>query len=281
MTEEIAAPAAAPATEPTPTPETAAPAAPKAAPAPATPTPTTPAESPALDPDQYLDLSDRKKARAHPWVSGLIGHEVEQARRAERDRLEAERGAERRAESERSAQAERQRLRDLRKSDPYAYAEEMEAADAAHERDEESAKLRGSFARRIGEALQDIPEWAERPEDLRKTELAAALAGKGDDEALSAFVTVATKLVSGQISQKQFDARVAQMEKTYDERLKAEVAREREAIRKEEAARHLAADRRPDLGRGTPAPARRKIDTMSPFDPDFDREYERTVLAGR
>jgi len=83
--------------------------------------------------------------------------------------------------------------------------------------------------------------------------LMEAVQGKADDEVLTAFAAAATNLVAERRSIQRFE-----------EWKKKELDREREAVRKEEAAKLLAKTPGADISRGKTRPDTVDVDSMTP-----------------
>jgi len=179
-----------------------------------------------LDPRQFRTLINR-----HPGLAGVIGAEQQRAIAADRQRLQ-EHAAE-------QAQARAlQELEALAKNDPVAFTErwlgETEKAKLRSNLDGLRGQTRSEYATRVGQAYRNIPEWAElNTDDVQR--LHAAVVGKNDDEAIPAFAAAAAEIVAMKKAQKALQ----------NWRTK-ELAKERETIRLEEAAK---------LMQGTPAPS--------------------------
>lgn len=128
------------------------------------------------------------------------------------------------------------------------------------------AGIRSEFAKKTGEAVRSLTEFQDiTPEEFGK--LQASLAGKSDDEAIAAFNATAIDIIADRRSQKRLQ----------DWRAK-DLAKEREAIRAEEAAKGLQTSQRPDMARGN---------QPAPFDPtrlspkEFDTWYRQNMLGRR
>lgn len=225
-------------------------------------------DSAAIDLERYLDLTDREAARRHPVVAGIVGDLLEKERVRIRHELSVEQEA---AAALAATTAERDRLRNLRRTDPIAYAEEMDQKEADTEYQDSLSKMRGEtrtdFAARIARAVGRSTEWAEiKADPVAAKKLTDALAGKADDDAVEAFVETSTDL----IAERRAQQRLGQW-KT------ADLEKERAAIRTEERAAILKNGARPDLARSRTGQPSRLLDTLPPGE-DFNREYERTVL---
>jgi hypothetical protein len=230
---------------------------------PPTSEPSAPAEQPAEQPTaelepapqattpnwlEELDKVDAKELRKNPKIAGIVGGEVQRAIQAERQRIQQEEG-------EKAARAAEQKLRDLAQSDPVQFAEqwltEAQKTDVQRQLDNLHKTTRSDLAQKIGAAYRDIPEWKElTPDDFDK--LARAVMGRPDDEALSIFSREATDLVAER-----------RAERKVKERWEKEIAKEREAIRQEEAAKLLKNSEAPDGKPPKGAPANTNIRGMT------------------
>ncbi len=203
-----------------------------------------------------LDSADPEVLRRHPRIAGIVGSMFDQWRQ----RHEAEQAQKTAAEG---AEAERKRLRELRKTNWSAYDAEMDEREAREEHETELQRhlgeTRQQFAERLGRAYRNLPEWSEFSQQDIET-LAAAVANKSDDEALEAFAVTGAALVA--------DKRTA---KKVSEWAQKELAKEREAIRKEEAAKYLQGTERPDMARPKGLPA--KFNPAALSDEEFDKAF--------
>lgn len=209
----------------------------------------------------YLDTADANEIRNHPRFQGILGEAVDKAvKRWEAKQQEAvSRQALERAEKE---------LEELARRDPEAFSERF-LSDKERERlgrQLESLKqdARGEIARHVGQSFHALPEWASFT-DADHERLAKAVAGKPDDEVIAAYNRTALDIVA----EKRIAAKVAEGIESFK---KSELAKEREALRKEIAAELLKTGPKPDMTRGG-RPA--GVDpTTFKSDADFDRWYE-------
>lgn len=221
---------------------------------------TSPERAPAADWRTVIDTVDVSELRSHPRFQGVVGDAVDKAMRRWRADQEAE-------VSTRAAERARTEMLDLARKDPEAFAErylsDVQREDTMRRLEGLRADTRAEFARMVGAAYREIPEWAEfTPEHHER--LAKAVAGKPDDEVVAAFNRAALEVVAEIRAEKRASERV--------EKFKAsELAKEREAIRKEVAAELLKAEQKPDMSRGG-RPAAFDPTTLS--DAEFDRWYE-------
>lgn len=257
-----------PAAEPTPPPATDKPAAAPTRATPGKPAARAPSEpaAPAAPPSQEPDIEGllgKDDFWKHPKVAGRIGDLVRRQTEQQKARWDAE-------QQEAASRAERERLKKLRQEDPYQYAQLMEAQEEAQEAESKLQKLRtetrGEFARAIGSAFKDLPEWAEVTPDEMKA-LADAVAGKGDDEAVPAFNLAAVRIVAAKIADKRVASEVEKR-----------VSTEKDAWRAEWEAERLAGEQGPGLARARQTNYSDEPDHIK--DPKAWNEwYDRTVKA--
>lgn len=244
---------------------------------------TEPTEAPAAEPQpeadvpawiKALDEADAKELRKHPKFAGILGSELERERRTwgERQALATAEQARKDAEAE---------LERLAEDDPVAFAERFKVDRQQAKLKEELAGLKASardeLARNLGRAYQGVPEWVEFTE-REFEELAKAVAGKSDDEVIGAWNAKALELVADKRAGKKFESR-------FQEWKDKELAKEREAIRQEEAAKLLANAPKPDVSRPTrtgPAvhPLYQKVLETPAHNPEYDTIYDRWATAG-
>jgi hypothetical protein len=191
-------------------------------------------EIPDLDPDtiaavlnRYHDDPERRaaltgKLRTHPFVSNVAGDLPQRQRQADKE-----------AEATVAAERERERLRDLRRTDPVAYATEMDTKEEIELADKRAKDARDTARReyidRVGTALRGIPE----VQSLTAEEHAAyvrAVAGATEDDVLPITQRFFTDLIATKRAK-------VETEKVIAERLKAE----RKAWEKEQADKRLRA----------------------------------------
>lgn len=222
-----------------------------AAPAPVETTP----EPPTVDWQAELERADAKELRKHPKIAGMIGSELQRAVQAERERLAKE-------ATETAQREAAERLERLAREDPDTFIQQW-MSDQQRQKimgqiNEMHGKARKEMGEAIGRAFRDLPEWAElTDEDHQK--LAEALSGKHDDEVLPLFNRHALELVAERRAKKQME----------QWRTK-ELAKEREAIRQEEAAKLLRESEAPDA-RGPKGQARQDVGKMP--QEDFDKYW--------
>lgn len=219
-------------------------------------------EIPDLDPDtiaavlnRYHDDPERRaalagKLRTHPLVSNIAGELALRQRQADKD-----------AEAAAAADRERERLRELRRTDPVAYATEMDAKEELELADKRAKDARDTARReyidRVGTALRGIPE----VQSLTAEEHAAyvrAVAGATEDDVLPITQRFFTDLIASKRAK-------VEAEKAIAERLKAE----RKAWEKEQADKRL---------RARPAPSATAPPTASAQDtgePDWRKEPQK------
>jgi len=215
---------------------------------------------------QELDKLDPKELRKHPRIAGLIGNELQKAVQAERQRLESEQA---RAVSDQTEQEllrfSEENAEYIREKYPKAYQHlmDLQKQRAQREMDGQRGKTRHEFAQSIGRAFAEIPEWQELTEADHE-DLAKKVIGKSDDEVIPIFQKEATTKVATRIAQKLHDQWKAK-----------DLAKEREAIRQEEAAKLLKNSEAPDTRRPSGLPARTNINNMS--DEEFDDYWNKHI----
>ena len=190
-----------------------------------------------------LDTADPKQLaealRTHPRVRGIVGSELQKARDEERRRVGEEQ--QRLAEERQEAQ-----LRELAKNNPLDFAEKWLGDDAkkSYQRqiDDMSQRERSRMAEQIGRAMRESEFWGDlTPEDHQA--VASALVGLSDDAVLPTFNRVVFERALARSSEK----RLSEYKQTL-------LGKEREAIRKEEAANLLNSSAAPSTAAPKSAP---------------------------
>lgn len=232
--------------------------------APPQPAETPPAE-PVLSPQEqafkWLAEAPPEEILRHSRLGGILGQRAQAAREQGRKEAaeEAERFARLRAQEE---------LDKLAREDPAEFASRYLSNKEQQRIREEQRTVRDGvrkeFAEQIGKTFQNLTEFQQiTPEEFGK--LQEAVAGKTDEEALVAFNLAATDIVA--------ERRASNRLKEWKEK---ELAKEREAVRTEEAAKLLKNGDRPDLRRGSqPAP----FDPSKLSDAEFKKWYEANQLS--
>ncbi len=208
---------------------------------------------------QELDKLDPKELRKHPRIAGMIGNELQLAMQRQRERMEEEarRNANDQAEqallgfTEDNAEYLKERYPKV-----YEHLMNLQAQRAQRETEGLRSKTRHEMAQALGRAFAEIPEWQELTEADHE-DLAKKVIGKSDDEVIPIFQKEATTKVATRIAQKLHEQWKAK-----------DLAKEREAIRQEEAAKLLKNSEAPDTRRPSGLPARTNINNMS--DEEFD-----------
>jgi hypothetical protein len=265
MSEETASPTPVPATDapatPTTPPQATTPAAERAA----GEGTSAPAVDTASEWQKHLESANPEDLRRHPKVAGLVGDMVDKAMR----RWRAEQDAE---VSQRAAQQAEHHLLTLAKEDPEAFAErfltDKQRETTLRQINRLREDTRAEFAHSIGRAYQDAPGW----DEIDHEALAKAIANKPDDEVIPAFHKEAMRQLLDLNASRKAKAEF----ETWKEK---ELAKEREAIRKEVAADLLKKGPRPDMTRGRNLPTARAAWMDLPPGPEFDAAYEREVLG--
>lgn len=219
-----------------------------------------------------LDEADPKELRKHPKFAGILGSELESNRRTWSER-QAQQAAEK---ARKDAEAELERLAE---EDPVAFAErfrvDRQQAKLRAELDGLKASTREELARNVGRAYQGVPEFVEFTE-REYGELAKAVAGLPDDEVIGAWNAKALELVAAKRGEKIAAERVEQFKK-------AELPKEREAIRKELAKELREQTPSPGLDRPKATPAVNPLyaDLLATRPgPEYDEKYDKWVAAG-
>jgi len=207
-----------------------------------------------------IDRADASELRKHPKIGGIVGQMVDTAMRDwQRNQQETY--------NRQATEAAREELRRLAKEDPDAFAErflkddqrEFALAQLQTLRQQETAAM----AQRVGRAYASIPGWDRLTTDDHSI-LARAIQGLPDDEVIAAYNAKALELLA---ARRVEDAANERFEKFK----KSELAKEREAIRAEEAAKLLKKEPKPDMTRATRQPPVPDFSRMT--DADFERWY--------
>lgn len=215
---------------------------------------------------RLIEQVDPNEIRKHPRVAGIVGEMVDKAvRKWANDQQERITNAQR-------AQAEKDLL-ELAERDPLGFSKRF-LTDKEQERLHRQfatvqQQTREEFARRIGRAFQDVPEWKEfTAQDYEA--LAMAVQGKPDDEIIAAYNAKAAELIADKRAEKRASER-------YQKWRADELEKEVDARVKDTLAKRLKRDARPDLRPAAGAPA--KFDPNKLSDSDFNQWYEKNVLA--
>lgn len=237
---------------------------------PAEPTPTSVAAAPEAETpkqatwQEELEKADAKTLRSHPKIAGMIGSERQRAIQEWQARQQTEEQARVRAQTEEEMLKFGEENADyLRQNYPKAYEHitGLQAQRAQREVQEAHQRAITAVAESLGRSLNDLPEWTERTdEDVQK--LAAALAGKSTDEVIPAF----NRFVVDYLADKRESKRRTKWQQDT-------LAKEREAIRQEEAAKLLKGSDAPDALKPKGAPGALDIRAMS--DEEFDAYYNK------
>lgn len=221
-----------------------------------------------------LDEADPKELRRHPRFAGVLGAEMDRLKRT------WETDAQRQHQERASKDAEA-RLLELARTDPDAFAEryltDHERSRIQSDMDALRKNARSEIAQMVGRAFQGVPEWVEFSE-REYEEMAQALQGKSEDEVIAVWNAKALDLVAEKRATKRFDERFQKWRET-------ELAKEREAIRQEEAQKLRTEVPSPDMSRPRRTASalhplyQRLVDT--PVGPEYDAAYERWQSAGR
>ena len=208
---------------------------------------------------QELEKLDAKELRKHPRIAGIIGSELQRAVQAEQERIRTEESRKANDQTEQELLRFSEENADyIREKYPKAYAHLMnlQKQRAQREVDGLRGQTRHEFAQQLGRAFAEIPEWKELT-DADHEDLAKKVMGKNDDEVIPIFQKEATTLVATRMAHK-----------LHDQWKQKDLAKEREAIRQEEAAKLLKGSEAPDTARPKGEPARTNVNNMS--DDEFD-----------
>ncbi len=210
---------------------------------------------------ELLDQTDAKELRRHPKVAGIIGSERQDAER------KFQLHHSQKSESERLERQEKAFLDLVEGNTDYI----KEHHPLVHDRyialqqeraSREVASIRGNtvheIAAAIGRAMHDVPEWQQLAEQDHQA-IAKELANKSDDEVLPIFNRMAIQLVS---------------KKMLDKWKAEELAKEREAIRKEVNAQIMREGDAPDMTRSKSASKQGIVDVNSMSQEEFNKYWE-------
>lgn len=208
-----------------------------------------------IDWQAELEKADAKELRKHPRIAGIIGSELQRARQEERQRITDETAAKEREK----LQAE---LEQLAQTDPEEFTKRWLTRQGQQKTlsqlNQLEAKIINDTAQAIGRAVRDVPEWQEMTE-AEQREFLEPLAKVPDSEIPATFNKMMAELIG--------DRRA---KKLLAEWKSKELAKEREAVRQEEAAKLMQASDAPDT-RGPKGQAKQDIKAMS--DEDFDKYW--------
>lgn len=216
---------------------------------------------------KLIEGIDAKELRRHPKVAGLIGSEVENARRSVQQRQSEEQA--KRARELVEDEFERLALENsdtLKERYPRLAGWIQEQSKARQEREvaEKLQEVRAEMAGIVGRSFHTLPDWSElTPNDLET--LAKAVSGKQDDEVIGAYNAAALSLLAERRSKKHFEEWKTKQLET-----------ERKALRKEIAAEFMAKSESPDSTKAKRVPPPLDIKRMSKE--DFDKLYDSTFL---
>ena len=202
-----------------------------------------------------LDKAEPDAIIKHNRVAGIIGDKVQKALAAERQRL-----------SEETATKERERLqaslREKAQNDPAGFAQEWldkeTQSDRISELNKLEANVRNELGKSIGRRLKDEAAWQELS-DQSKREFLEKLNGLPENDVIPVFNDMVSDLRAEHRSNKRLSEWKAK-----------ELAKEREAIRQEEAARLLKSSDAPDT---TGPKGQAKSDVKAMSDEDFDKYW--------
>lgn len=227
------------------------------------PTPQTPSWQEELD---KLDAAD---LRRHPKIAGLIGSEAQRLwqQKTKTDTETAQRKA--REEQERAFMDLVEGNTDyIKEHHPLVYQRYESAQQERMSRG--LAGIRESTIKEIGETigqvLQELPEGRQMmSDDSAMTSLASALQNKPDHEVIAIVIQHAADYMTEQRVKKAVETAITKRDKEWEEKL----AKDREATRQEERAKHLASSHAPDGKAPKREPAKMNVIEMS--DADFEK----------
>ncbi len=204
-----------------------------------------------------LDTIDSKELRRHPKVAGIIGGEVQRATEMTTRQLQQQLQI-------KAAQDAQQQTLKLAQEDPEEFARQYlgdaERRRITDELGKAQAAARAEMGRMVGQAFVALPDWKDLIEDDHNT-LAQSVVGKQEHEVIGAYNAAAVNLLAAKRAAKQFEDWKAK-----------ELASERAAIRKEEAARLATAQPAPDLRKGTGQAGTRSVRDMT--DAEFNAYWK-------
>lgn len=209
-----------------------------------------------------VSTADGKELRKHPKVAGIIGSELDRARK----QWEAEAQAKVQRDA---ADRRRDELLEKARTAPVEFADEFltehEKREQARAAAAEVTANYNKLGEEIGRGLEDIPEWMEMEPEERHAEMAKALQGLPPGEKLlGKFVATATAMIAKRAIAKAREKDRAEFN-----------AKERAAIEQEVTARFLANGRQPSIARAAGAG---DVDLLKLSDKDFNEAYERRFL---
>ncbi len=223
-----------------------------------------PEAPPAPDWRTLINDVDAAELRKHPRFAGIVGSEIDRALK----RKEADLAAEARRKAEAEQDDEVARLLDENDetlSSRYPKARErlqaLREARSQSNLQQQIDEARNALARQLGQGYTSLPEWAEMTADEFAT-IQQALQNLPPEQQVVTFAQKATELVADKRSKKA----IAKWQKD-------ELAKVREAIRQEEAAKLLAQTPSPDTKRASGLPSELDISKMS--DSEFQTYWNR------
>ncbi len=225
-----------------------------------------PAEAAPVDPIQeWLAKASPDEIMKHSRIQGIFGSRLQQ----EREKIQRDLSSE---ADQKARRDEHEAMLRLAREDPLTFSERFLSKDEQDKVAENLANLkrgaREDMAKTLGNAYKAIPEFSNlSSSDLER--LTLAVQGKSDEEQIAAFNATALDI----IAEKRATDRQAKFRET-------DLAKEREAIRQEEAAKRLRNGARPSLSRAGAPPTGNGWQDLPPG-PEFDKQYEINVLGKR
>lgn len=215
------------------------------------------AAPPPFDPavfESWLEQADPELLKRSRRIGGIAGQIAEQ-------RVEREREVRAAEAAQQARLAEQQRIRELRRTDPYAYAELMDAKDEAEEAQARASGMKAETHReimaKVGETLRSIDGWqALTPADIN--DLATRLVGVPDEDVLAHFTRHSIDLIGNKRAEKLMAERMGP---------------ERDAWEQERNVAEFAGSDTPDLRRGSRSTAR--FDPVNLPEKEFNEWYDK------
>jgi len=243
-------------------------------PAPAATTPEVTPAAPTLE-EQLAKLDPkefRRLMRQDSRLSGVLGREIHEAIEADRTRQQEEGNKRVREQTE----AELLKFADdnaeyMREHYPKAYQrlEDLKSEQNKRTNDALTNEIKGrtvhELATSIGQAIHDVPEWQElTPADHEA--IAKELMGIPEERVIATFNRLVVSAVA--------DRRAKRLHSEWKSKdLSSELAKEREALRQEEAAKLLRGSDAPDTAKSKGQPAG-GTNIKSMTDVEFDRYWD-------
>lgn len=213
----------------------------------------------------WLETASPDEIARNPRVAGILGSRLQNEREKIRREIHEE-------QSRAASQKAEQDLLTLAQQDPFTFAQtylsKAEQERIGRETENLKASTRTEFTQQLGRSYQKLPELNDLTPAEKET-LHRAIAGKPEGEFLESFNLAMVDIAA----ERRANAKVAKFRD-------AELSKEREAIRQEEAAKRLKGSARPTLTRSGAPPVGNGWQDLPPGK-DFNAEYEKHVLGRR